>query len=263
MDKDKNIEKDNLDELSKEEVTKQETSQEEAPKEEVAAEEAPKEEVVAEEATQEDMPYLPFGIGKKVGMTQIFSDDGSVYPTTLVEFGPCYITQIKTLDKDGYTSVQLGFMDVKKDKTTKALSGHFAKSKVSPKRYVKEFLYTNINDISLGQEVSISQFEPGDFLNVTGKSIGKGFAGHMKRHNFGGGRRSHGKNSVMRKAGSVGAGTDPGKVWKGTRMAGRMGGDKVTVKNLEVLKIDKNNNIMFIKGSIPGPNNRIVYINKI
>ena len=253
MDKDKNIEKDNLDELSKEEVDKQETLKEEAPKEEVAV----------EEASQEDMPYLPFGIGKKVGMTQIFSDDGSVYPTTLVEFGPCYITQIKTLDKDGYSSVQLGFMDAKKDKTTKALSGHFAKSKVSPKKHVKEFLHSNISDISLGQEVSISQFEPGDFLNITGKSIGKGFAGHMKRHNFGGGRRSHGKNSFMRKAGSVGAGTDPGKVWKGTRMAGRMGGDKVTVKNLEVLKIDKNNNIMFIKGSIPGPNNRIVYISKI
>ena len=206
---------------------------------------------------------LPFIIGKKVGMTQIFSSDGTVYPVSVIQAGPCIITQIKTLKTDGYDSVQLGYLDNAESKTTKPLLGHYKKSKVSPKKHLKEFRYELSSDIKLGEKVMIDQFNVGDILTVSGTSKGKGFAGHMKRHNFGGGRASHGKNSVMRKAGSIGAGTSPGRVWKGTRMAGRMGGDKVTIKNLELVKVDQENNLLFVSGSIPGPNKNIVYISKV
>ena len=128
---------------------------------------------------------------------------------------------------------------------------------------VQIFRYELSSDIKLGEKVMIDQFNVGDILTVSGTSKGKGFAGHMKRHNFGGGRASHGKNSVMRKAGSIGAGTSPGRVWKGTRMAGRMGGDKVTIKNLELVKVDQENNLLFVSGYIPGPNKNIVYISKV
>ena len=131
-----------------------------------------------------------------------------------------------------------------------------------PKKYLKEFKYLHIDKIELGSEININQYVVGDLVNVTGITKGKGFAGHMKRHNFSGGRASHGKNSVMRKAGSVGAGTDPGKVWKGTRMAGRMGNDKLTTKNIKVVRLDENKNLIFLKGAIPGANNKIVYLNK-
>ena len=209
-----------------------------------------------------DNLQLPFILGKKIGMTQLFSDNGSVFPATILECGPCYVTQIKSMDTDGYDSLQLGFVDKKESKTTSPLNGHFKKSGVSPKRFLKEFRYSNIDNDFLGKEVLVSQFVEGDFVTITGTSKGKGFAGHMKRHNFGGGRRSHGKNSVMRKAGSIGAGTSPGRVWKGTRMAGRMGNDTVTVKNLEIIKINSEQNMIFIKGSVPGANNNILYIKK-
>ena len=206
---------------------------------------------------------LPFIIGKKVGMTQIFSSDGTVYPVSVIQAGPCIITQIKTLKIDGYDSVQLGYLDNAESKTTKPLLGHYKKSKASPQKHLKEFRYELSSDIKLGEKVMIDQFNVGDILTVSGTSKGKGFAGHMKRHNFSGGRASHGKNSVMRKAGSIGAGTSPGRVWKGTRMAGRMGGDKVTIKNLELVKVDQENNLLFVSGSIPGPNKNIVYISKV
>jgi len=210
----------------------------------------------------DDNISLPFILGKKIGMTQLFSDNGTVFPATIIECGPCYITQIKSNSNDGYESLQLGFMDKKASKTTSALNGHFKKSGVSPKKYLKEFRYSNLDSDLIGKKVLVSQFDQGDFVTITGISKGKGFAGHMKRHNFSGGRASHGKNSVMRKAGSIGAGTSPGRVWKGTRMAGRMGNDKVTIKNLEIIKINNEKNIIFIKGSIPGANNNIVYIMK-
>ena len=209
-----------------------------------------------------DNLHLPFILGKKIGMTQLFSDNGAVFPATILECGPCYVTQIKSKDTDGYDSLQLGFVDKKESKTSSPLNGHFKKSGVSPKRFLKEFRYSNIDNDFLGKEVLVSQFVEGDFVTITGTSKGKGFAGHMKRHNFGGGRRSHGKNSVMRKAGSIGAGTSPGRVWKGTRMAGRMGNDTVTVKNLEIIKINSEQNMIFIKGSVPGANNNILYIKK-
>ncbi len=214
-------------------------------------------------AKDDDSVDLPFMIGVKLGMTQIFSDDGTSYPVTVVQAGPCTVTQIKTDKIDGYSSIQLGFLEKKENKTNRSLLGHFKKSSSSPKKYLKEFRTNQeINDLELGSIVKLNAFNVGDMLTVTGYSKGRGFAGHMKRHNFSGGRASHGKNSVMRKAGSVGAGTSPGKVWKGTRMAGRMGNDKVTIKNLELIKVDNNDNLLFVSGSIPGANNKIVYINK-
>ena len=202
-------------------------------------------------------------IGKKVGMTQLFTDSGDVFPATVVQAGPCTVTQIKNKKNDGYDSVQLGFIDAKEKHLTKPLMGHFAKSKIAPKKVLKEFRLDKIDNIpNIGDQVDLKQFSVGDFLTITGRSIGKGFAGHMKRHNFGGGRASHGKNSVMRKSGSVGAGTDPGRIFPGMKMAGRMGDEKVTVKNLEVLNIDYSNNLIFIKGALPGSNNNYLYLTK-
>ena len=218
-------------------------------------------------ADEEKVEGLKFSfsnlIGKKVGMTQLFTDSGDVFPATVVQAGPCIVTQIKNKKNDGYDSVQLGFIDAKEKHLTKPLMGHFAKAKIAPKKVLKEFRLDKIDNIpNIGDEVNLKQFNVGDFLTVTGKSIGKGFAGHMKRHNFGGGRASHGKNSVMRKSGSVGAGTDPGRIFPGMKMAGRMGDEKVTVKNLEVLNIDYSNNLIFIKGALPGSNNNYLYLTK-
>jgi len=205
---------------------------------------------------------LPFIIGKKIGMSRLFMDNGTSVPVTLIEAGPCYVSQLKTNSNDGYDSVQLAYGERKLKNLNNPIKGHLSKAGLESKSHLKEFLYSNIEFIKLGTEVNLSQYDIGDSVNVTGFSKGKGFAGHMKRHNFSGGRASHGKNSVMRKAGSVGAGTDPGKVWKGTRMAGRMGNDRVTVKNLQIVKLDESKNIIFLKGAIPGSNNKIVYINK-
>ena len=209
-----------------------------------------------------DSVELPFVIGTKVGMTQVFAPNGNVYPVTVIQAGPCNVTQIKSLKNDGYKAVQLGYKNTKDNKTKKPLLGHFKKAKTNYKKHLKEFHYDNLDNIELGTEITIKQFNIGDTLTVTGKSKGKGFAGHMKRHNFSGGRASHGKNSVMRKAGSIGAGTSPGRVWKGTRMAGRMGNDTVTIKNLELIKLDYENNLLFVSGAIPGSNNNIVYISR-
>tara|TARA_B110000438_G_scaffold139298_1_gene134583 strand:- start:32 stop:757 length:726 start_codon:yes stop_codon:yes gene_type:complete len=202
-------------------------------------------------------------IGKKIGMTQLFSDEGNVFPTTIVEAGPCSVTQVKNMKKDGYSAIQIGFSDLKPSKVNKAMTGHFSKSKSTPKKVLKEFrVKSDTNKPKIGDLVDINQFTVGDLVKVTGFSIGKGFAGHMKRHGFSGGRASHGKNSVMRKAGSVGAGTDPGRVFPGMKMAGRMGTDQVSIKNLQVLNIDYENNLIFIKGAIPGSKNNYVYITK-
>ena len=206
---------------------------------------------------------FPCLIGKKIGMTQLFSDDGTVFPATVVEAGPCYVSQIKNIKNDGYNSVQIGYLDKKESKTTKSLIGHFSKSGLKPKKVLKEFRTSSkIKNLSLGVLVDVSQFSLGDSVTISGISKGKGFAGHMKRHGFSGGRASHGKNSVMRKAGSVGAGTSPGRIFPGMKMAGRMGNDKTTIKNLRVLNIDTEKNLLFIKGSVPGPNNRIIFLNK-
>jgi len=205
---------------------------------------------------------IDFIIGRKVGMTRIFDKLGSDFPVTIIEAGPCSVTQIKSLEKDGISSVQIGFIDKSKRHTKKTEKGHFEKVGVPVKKFVKEFASDKLEDVEPGQEVTADIFETGDFVSVSGVSKGKGFAGHMKRHGFSGGRRSHGKNSVMRKAGSVGAGTDPSRIWPGSRMAGRMGNAQVSVKNLEVARVEKDNNLIFIKGAVPGARNGIVYLSK-
>ncbi len=205
---------------------------------------------------------IDFLIGRKIGMTRIFDELGSDFPVTIIEAGPCPVTQIKSVEKDGISSVQIGFIDKSKRHTKKTERGHFEKVGVPVKKFVKEFASDKLEDVEPGQEVTADIFETGDFVSVTGVSKGKGFAGHMKRHGFSGGRRSHGKNSVMRKAGSVGAGSDPSRIWPGSRMAGRMGNAQVSVKNLEVARVENDNNLIFIKGAVPGARNGIVYLSK-
>ena len=205
---------------------------------------------------------IDFLIGRKVGMTRIFDELGSDFPVTIIEAGPCSVTQIKSVEKDGISSVQIGFVDKSKRHTKKSEKGHFEKVGVPIKKFVKEFASDKLEEVEPGQEINADIFETGDFVSVTGVSKGKGFAGHMKRHGFSGGRRSHGKNSVMRKAGSVGAGSDPSRIWPGSRMAGRMGNTQVSVINLEVARVEKDNNLIFIKGAVPGARNGIVYLSK-
>ena len=243
------MEKDNKD-INKDDLLEDSPAEKEAPVEEAAAEESVKESV-----------QIPFIIGKKIGMTRLFDEEGISYPVTMIEAGPCYITQVKSLEKDGYSAVQIGYGDVAERKLNKPKLGHLNGKHV---RYLKECRLNDINDeINVGGEVNTGLFEPGDLVNISGVSKGKGFAGHMKRHGFAGGRASHGKNSVMRKGGSIGAGSDPSKVWKGTRMAGRMGSDQVTVKNLQVVKINNDENTIFLSGAVPGAKNSIVYISKV
>ena len=261
-DKDSNIENSSSEESIERETSVEETTVE-VPEEETV-EEAPEEEVAADVPTEDNEinPQLfDFIIGKKIGMTSIFLENGTSVPCTIIEAGPCKITQVKTSDKDGYSALQVGF-GVKKN-PIKSAQGHFNKANLKDSlKVLKEFKTNENSQNLLGSEISVNSFNQGEYVTVTGKSKGKGFAGHMKRHNFGGGRASHGKNSVMRKAGSVGAGTWPGRVWPGTRMAGRMGGDKVTVENLKVVKVDNDKNLLFVKGAIPGPSKSIVYIEK-
>ena len=258
-------------EASTEEVVKSVTEEESHVKEAPAAtsEEAPVEEAVVEEdqiEIEEDkskrIPF-PYLIGKKIGMTQLFSDEGQSFPVTVLEAGPCSIIQIKSDKYEGYSAVQLGYEDLKKNKINKSVKGHFDNSNVIPKRYLKEFITSNNKEYKLGDIITINQFSIGDFIRITGTSKGKGFTGHMKRHGFSGGRRSHGKNSVMRKAGSVGAGSDPSRVFPGMKMAGRKGNYNITIKNLLVVKVDQDKNLMFVNGSVPGAKNSVVYLSKI
>jgi len=262
-------EEDSTEETPVEEAKAEGDSAEETPVEEAKAEGDSAEETLEEEAAEVENlePELKFYfknlIGKKIGMTQLFSNEGNVYPATIVEAGPCCVTQIKNIDNDGYDAIQIGFSDMKESKVNKSLKGHFKKSNSNPKKILKEFRISNTSNLpKIGDIVDLHQFDIGELITVTGLSIGKGFAGHMKRHGFSGGRASHGKNSVMRKSGSVGAGTDPGRIFPGMKMAGRMGNNKVTVKNLQVLNIDYENNLIFIKGSLPGSNNNYLFLTK-
>ncbi|MFL2988401.1 MAG: 50S ribosomal protein L3 [Candidatus Neomarinimicrobiota bacterium] len=203
-------------------------------------------------------PYAKFLLGTKIGMTNVFTDSGMAHPATVIEAGPCFVSQIKNHISDGYNSVQIGFkMDRKANKPKK---NHFEKNKCEPLKHVKEFRINEDSVFALGEKIDVKVFSVGEYVNVTGTSKGKGFAGVMKRHGFAGGRASHGKNSVMRKPGSVGAGADPSRIWKGKKMPGRYGGYTVTCKNLEILKIDVENNLLFIKGAVPGANNNLVSI---
>jgi len=200
-------------------------------------------------------------IGRKIGMTSIYSAEGKVMPCTLVEAGPCVVTQVKTTDRDGYDAVQLGFGNRKEKNTPNALKGHFKKANTTPKARLVEF--KGFENLIAGDEVNVSIFEEGEFVDVTGTSKGKGFQGVVRRHNFGGvGQSTHGQHNRLRAPGSIGACSYPARVFKGMRMAGQMGNKRRTQANLEILKVMTERNILIIKGSIPGANNSYVTINK-
>jgi len=201
-------------------------------------------------------------IGKKLGMTREFFDSGMSVPVTVVKIEKGRVLDIFTKENRGYNAVRIGFGNIKTSKLTKAMKGVFAKKATEAKKILKEYRVDNVADFKEGNEIGLEVLKDKNFVDVTSKTIGKGFAGHMKRHGFGGGRRSHGKNSVMRKAGSIGAGSDPSRVWKGTRMAGRMGGDNISIKNMAIMKVDLSKNLLYLKGSVPGANKGMLFISK-
>lgn len=197
-------------------------------------------------------------IGKKAGMTQIFDENGKVIPVTVIETGPCVVVQKKTAEKDGYDSIQLGFMDVKEKKLTKPEQGHIKAAGVPAKRYLKEFRLEDAPSFNVGDEIRADVFAAGEKVDVTGVSKGKGYAGVVKRHNAGRTPTSHGGGPVHRHAGSMGSGTDPSLIFKGKIGAGHMGAEQVTVQNLEVVKVDAELNMIAVRGAVPGPNGGIV-----
>ena len=200
-------------------------------------------------------------IGKKIGMTSVYSAEGKNLPCTIIEAGPCVVTQIKTQEKDGYESVQLGFEDKKEKNTPKAMLGHFSKAKTTPKRKIVEF--KGINDVNLGDSVTVDQFQEGEFVDVVGTSKGKGFQGVVKRHGFGGvGQATHGQHNRMRAPGSIGAASYPARVFKGMKMGGRTGGDRIKSINLQVLKVIPEKNILIVKGSVPGSKGSYLIVEK-
>ena len=197
-------------------------------------------------------------IGKKVGMTQVFAEDGSLVPVTVVQAGPCLVVQKKTVEADGYNAVQVGLVEkVSNRRVTAAMRGHFEKAGVQPTKTIAEFPYDG--DVNVGDRIAVDIFQPGDNIDVVGESKGKGFQGVMKRHGFSGGRASHG-SMFHRAPGSIGSSAFPSRVLKGMRMGGRMGGDQVTVKNLRVTKVDAENNLIYIRGAVPGGRNALVLL---
>ena len=205
---------------------------------------------------------MPGLLGKKIGMTSVFSADGKNVPCTVIEAGPCVVTQVKTSKVDGYEALQLGFQEKKEKHTTKPLMGHFKRAGVTPKRHLAEF--KDFDQVfNLGDTINVSLFSDEDFVDVIGTSKGKGFQGVVKRHGFGGvGQSTHGQHNRARKPGSIGACSYPAKVFKGMRMGGQLGGDRVTVQNLKVLKVIEEHNLLLIKGSVPGCKGSIVIIDK-
>lgn len=203
-------------------------------------------------------------LGRKLGMTSIFSENGEYVPCTVIEAGPCAVVQVRTLEKDGYTAVQLGYGDIAERKVTQPLAGHFKKAGIAPKRHIKEFRMDNVT-VAPGETVTIENvLKIGDMVKVSGTSKGRGFQGVMKRHHFGGvGMTSHGQSDRERAPGSIGSSSYPSRVFKGMRMAGRMGGTRISIRNLEVLDIMPEQNLLVIKGSIPGAINSIVEIVKL
>lgn len=201
-------------------------------------------------------------IGKKVGMTSIYNEAGKSFPCTVIECGPCVVTQVRTEEVDGYVSVQLGFDDAKEKNVSKALLGHFKKAGVSPKKKLVEFKGYD-GEVKIGDSVTVDHFIEGEYVDVTGTSKGKGFQGVVKRHGFRGvGDKTHGQHNRLRAPGSIGAASYPARVFKGMRMAGQMGNEQVTVENLQVLKVDAEKNLLVVKGSVPGSKNSYVIIRK-
>ena len=198
-------------------------------------------------------------LATKVGMTQIFNEDGMLIPVTVLQAGPCVVTQVKTDENDGYTAVQVGFGDIREKLVNKPETGHFAKAGVAVKRFVKEFRFENAAEYEVGQEIKADIFAAGDHIDATAVSKGKGFQGAIKRHNQSRGPMTHG-SKFHRHAGSNGSASDPSKVFKGKKMPGQMGNKKITVQNLEVVRVDAENNLILVKGSVPGPKKCLVTI---
>ena len=209
---------------------------------------------------------MPIGIlGRKLGMTQIFDENSNAIPVTVIEAGPCPIVQKKTIKTDNYNAVQLGFLDKKRQRLTKPELGHFDKANVPAKRYLREFRLTEdeIGQYEAGQEIKVNIFQAGDYIDVTGTSKGKGYSGVIKRHHFAGSSEmSHGTHEYFRHGGSIGSATYPGKVFKGRKMAGQKGDERVTVQSLKVVEVREDTNVIFVMGSVPGATNSMVMIRK-
>ena len=200
-------------------------------------------------------------LGRKLGMTTIFNERGEAIPVTVIEAGPNHVLNIRTKERDGYEAVQLGFGDVNPKRLTKPVLGQMKGAGVSV-RYIRELTADNVTDHAVGETVDVNLFNADDLVDVTGWSKGRGFAGVMRRHNFRGGPRTHGQSDRMRAPGSIGAGTSPGRVWKGMRMAGRMGNERKTVQRLRVVRVDSDRHLLLIKGSVPGAKNGLVYVRR-
>lgn len=199
-------------------------------------------------------------IGKKIGMTQIFDENGKVIPVTVVQAGPCVVSQKKTVETDGYNALQLGYGDIRPKLVNKPLKGHFDKSDIAPKKTLREFRFADISAYNVGDIIKADVFESGEKVDVIGTSKGKGWAGVIKRWNFRRLKETHGSGPVVRKGGSIGACSDPSRVFKGKKMSGHLGAERVTVQNLAVVKVDVENNLIAIKGAVPGPKGGIVFI---
>lgn len=198
-------------------------------------------------------------LATKVGMTQIFSEDGVLTPVTVLQAGPCVVTQIKTLENDGYEAVQVGFGDIRENLVNKPAKGHFAKAGVSSKRFLREFKFENVADYTVGQEIKADIFAEGDRVDATGTTKGKGFQGAIKRFGLSRGPMKHG-SKYHRHAGSNGAATSPGRVFKGKHMPGQTGNVRATVQNLEIVRVDVENNVLLVKGAVPGPKKAMIFL---
>lgn len=199
-------------------------------------------------------------IGKKIGMTQIFDESGKVIPVTVIEAGPCVVVQKKTVENDGYNAVQVGFSDLKANKVNKPQKGHFAKADVAAKRFLREFRLDDCESVNVGDIIKADTFADGDMVDVSGTSKGKGYAGTVKRYNNATLKATHGTGPVGRHAGSMGACSDPSRIYKGKKMPGHLGAETVTVQNLQVVKVDAENNLIALRGAVPGPKGGVVVI---
>lgn len=201
-------------------------------------------------------------IGKKLGMTRVFDQEGRAVPVTVIEAGPCPVVQIKTSGREGYDAIQAGFGEKRKKLFTLPVLGHFQKAKIEPRRILKEFRTEGAEEFKVGQELRVEIFSPGERVDVSGVSKGLGFQGGVRRHGFRGGSKTHGQSDRMRAPGSIGASSYPSRVYKGQRMAGRMGGKRVTVRRLEVVQVDQERNLLLLKGAVPGKPNSYLTIRK-
>ena len=199
-------------------------------------------------------------LGEKLGMTQVWDENNRVVPVTVLKAGPNVVTQVRSADRDGYEAVQIAFGEIDPRKVNKPLKGHFSKAEVTPRRHLVELRTSDASEYALGQELTAESFEAGGRVDVTGRSKGKGFAGGMKRHGFHGGKASHGAHRIHRKPGAIGGCATPGRVFKGTKMAGRMGNERVTTQNLTVHAVDAEKGLLLVKGAVPGPNGGLVLV---